>query len=187
MKLIRTILLLVATMGVIDSCTKTETKTSAAETNGALLAGAVGSSKSWTITSISQSINGGAAQTVTPGSSGNSIPTCESDNVYKFSNNPAQGYDYTEGTAVCTTGDPTSIESGTWAFTDDGKTLLIEGTTNVTTTELQSTNHYLLGYLILTQSGPLSVTQISATSVTMTYSFVYNSSNYLITVVLGKV
>lgn len=181
MKVTRTILLLIATAGVIDSCTKTETKTSVAETNGVLLAGAVGTTKSWTLTSITQSKNGGAAVAAS------GMPTCESDNIYKFSNNSAQSYQNTEGNSVCTSGDPTTIESGSWAFTDDGKTLLLDGTNNITSDEVQSSDHYYIGYLILTQTGPLSVTQISATSVTLTYTFTYNSDTYLIAIVLAKV
>ena len=181
MKEIRMLLLLVALVGVIDSCTKTETKnvTSAATANGILLAGTTGQSKSWKLSSISQSKNGGAN---IPASG---IPTCESDNVYKFSNNSTQSYEATENT-VCTTGDPTTVETGTWAFTDDGKTLLIEGSTNVTDTEIQSTDHDILFYLVLTQWGPLSVTQISDSSVTLTYSFTYNTDKYVMTVVLAK-
>lgn len=181
MKEIRMFLLLVAMVAVIDSCTKTETKTSVATTNGTLLAGASGQSKSWTLKTFSVSANGSAAQAVT------GIPACESDNIYKFSNNSTQSYQNTEGTAVCTSGDPTTIESGSWAFTDDGKTLLIDGTNFITSNEANSSDHFLVGNLVLTQTGPLGVAQITDSSLTLTYSFAYNSTNYVITIVLGKV
>ena len=175
------LLLLAAIVGLIGSCTKTETKTSVATTNGTLLAGAAGQSKSWTLKSLSVSVNGSAAQAVT------GIPACESDNIYKFSNNSTQSYQNTEGNSICTSGDPATIESGSWAFTDDGKTLLIDGTNFISSDEANSNDHFLIGNLILTQTGPLGVTQITDSSATLTYSFSYSGSNYMITIVLGKI
>src|SRR5690349_1041569 len=135
MKQIRMLVLLVAMVGVIDSCTKTETRTSVATTNGTLLAGASGQSKSWTLKTLTFSLTGNPPQTVTD------MQACESDNIFKFSNNPAQSYENTEAT-TCTSTDPSLIDTGSWAFTDDGKTLLINGIPNITNDEL-SAHDYL--------------------------------------------
>ncbi|HEV8515956.1 MAG TPA: hypothetical protein VGQ59_21900 [Cyclobacteriaceae bacterium] len=183
MKEIRMILLLVAMVGVIDSCTKTETKTvtSAATTNGIFLAGAAGQSKSWTLASITQSKNGGTAV------AGTGIPTCESDNIFKFSNSSLQSYQSSEGNSTCTSTDPATIESGNWAFTDDGKTLLIEGTINVTSDEVFGTDHDIMYFLLFTYFGPLNVVKISDTSLTLTYTYTSGTDTYLMTIVLQKV
>jgi hypothetical protein len=177
---------------IIASCTKKETTPpTAGETNSLLLAGAKGASKSWAIASISQSENGGAAQTVTPATTSNptGIPACESDNVFQFSYNTGQSYQQTEGATSCTSGDPSTIESGSWAFTDDGKTLLVDAIVNATSTQLQSTAEPFLGYMILEYGGPLSVVQITATTLTVSYSFVDNTvspaNTYLITLVFS--
>jgi hypothetical protein len=187
MKVIQNCVLLLMFAMVIDSCTKNETKTSAAETQGILLAGTTGTSKSWKIFSVAQSVNGGPAQTITAAN----IPTCEADNVFQFSNNPAQSYTNSEGASVCTTGDPSSIEAGSWALTDDGKTLLIDASVNVTSTEISSTDHEFLGYMLLAEGLPLSVTQLTATSLTVAYTFTDSSgaspATYAITLVFAKI
>src|SRR5579872_5231711 len=82
----------------IVSCSKKDTTPpTGAETNATLLAGAKGGSKSWKITSLTQTVNGGTAQTITPSSG---IPACEADNVFVFSNNSTQSYQTTEGATV---------------------------------------------------------------------------------------
>jgi hypothetical protein len=163
---------------IIVSCTKKETTPpSAGETNAITLAGAKGSSKIWSIVSISESINGGAAQTV---STSSGIPTCESDNVYTFSHDTSQSYQQTEGATVCTTGDANNIESGSWAFSEDGKSLFIEATIYPTSTQFSNestSSGYFLSYLILSVGKAWTVTQITATSLTMTYSGTFTDSS----------
>jgi len=181
MKEIRMLVLLVAMVVVIDSCTKTETKTPVATTNGTLLAGASGQSKSWTLKSLTFSVPGSSSQTVTD------MPACESDNTFKFTNNSTQSYQATEGSLTCTSTDPATIESGSWAFTDDGKTLLIDGIPNITNDELNSTDHAYLYFLTLSIHGPLSVSQISDTSITLSYTFTISSTTYTAILVLQKV
>jgi len=168
---------------IIASCSKEKASPTLADSNGVLLAGAKGSSKSWRIASISESVNGGTAQTVTPSASG--IPTCEADNVFLFSNNATQSYTDTEGATSCTSGDPATVESGSWAFTADGKSLVIDGTVYATTAQFQSTAEPFLGYLILSEGTPLTVSQLTAANLTVSYTYVDNSAspakNFLIT------
>ncbi len=188
MKSIQKSLLVFLAVIVITSCTKKETTPpTVGETNSLLLAGTKGASKTWKIISISQSINGGAAQTATPSTG---IPACEADNTFLFSYNTSQSYAQAEGASSCTSGDPTTVESGNWAFTDDGKTLLVDALVNATNTQLQSTSEPFLGYMILEYAGSLTVTQITATSLTVTYSFVDNTvspaSTYAITLVFSS-
>jgi hypothetical protein len=172
---------------VIVSCSKKETTPpTGAETNATLLAGANGGSKSWKITSISQSANG-STQTLTA-ASGN-IPACEADNIFQFSNNATQSYQTTDGATQCTTGDPATLESGSWAFTTDGKTLLIDATVYVTST--QATAEPLVGFFVLSQGVPLTVSQISDSSMTINYTYTDTSTTpstvYTFTIIFTKV
>ncbi len=183
MKSILTNAIVFAVILLIASCTKTETTPSAAETNGTLLAGAKGASKSWSLVSITQSVNGGTAQSAT------GIPACETDNIFQFFNNTSQSYTQTEGATVCTTGDPATLETGSWALTDDGKSLLIDASVNVTSTQVNS--EQFLIYYILSQGEPLTVSQLTATSLTLTYTVIDTSvspsNTYLITIGFTKI
>src|SRR5581483_8568338 len=109
MKKVLNSVLLFVSLAIIISCSKKDTPPSAGETNGVLLAGAKGSSKSWSLTSISEKVDAGATQTVT---STNGIPACENDNVFNFSHSTAQSYQQSEGASTCTSGDVATIESG---------------------------------------------------------------------------
>src|SRR5258706_1740545 len=114
-------LLLIGVLGLmILACSKDKTVTPIADTNGACLEGAKGSSKSWKISSATGSQNGGAEQTL-------ALDACFLDNLFKFTNNSTQDYENTEGLSKCVNTDSTLVEKGTWAFTSDGKTLLIDG------------------------------------------------------------
>jgi len=167
---------------VIASCSKEKASPSLADSNGVLLAGAKGASKSWKLASISESVNGGTAQTVTPSTG---IPACEADNIFQFSNNATQSYSDTEGATSCTAGDPATIESGSWAFTADGKNLVIDGNVFVTAAQFQSSAEPFLGYFILAEGQPLSVSQLTATALSVSYVYVDNSvspaNNYFVT------
>jgi hypothetical protein len=105
---------------VVVSCSKDKILPSVAETNGAILAGSKGSSKTWKISSVSGTVNAGNEQTL-------SIGSCFLDNIYVFSNNVSQDYKNTEGSVKCNSTDSTLVEKGSWAFTSDGKSLLIDG------------------------------------------------------------
>lgn len=168
----------------VVSCTKKETTPpTAGETNSLLLAGAKGSSFSWKLTGMQGSVGGSAAADIQQ-LTGTSFPACELDNVFQFSFNSTQGYQQTEGATSCTTpDDPSTVESGSWAFTDDGKTLLIDGTVNITSAQAQLTNEPFIGYMIL--SGQLlTVNTITATSLVLSYSFVDSSTSQTITILL---
>jgi len=162
MKIIKKGIVGVAVVLAIGSCSKSET-TPIAETNGTLLAGTKGASKSWSLTSATVSVNGATAQAVTD------IPACESDNVFVFSNNATQDYTETEGSTSCASTDPATVEKGSWAFTDDGKNLLIDGVYFPTSAQFQAEQD--LPLFILSQGEPLTVKQITASSFTVTYSY----------------
>jgi hypothetical protein len=176
MKELKRITVVIVLMGLIGGCTKTETKSSAAETAAVLLAGASGSSKSWQVSQLQeQQVGSSSVATI----NASDLNSCESDNVYTFINNSTQSYTLNEGLSVCTTGDATTIESGSWGLTDDGKTLLIEGVDNITQTQFTAENNgkdLLLGYLLLNNGTPLTITQLTANSITLTYLYT-DSSN----------
>jgi hypothetical protein len=183
--------LIVLLFFAIVSCTKKETTPpTAGEVNSGLLAGTKGSAKKWKLTSISESYNGGALQTVTASSG---IPTCESDNIFQFSYNSAQSYTQTEGSTTCNYGggsDPNTIESGSWAFTDDGKSLLIDATYFPTSTQFQNEsppNGYFLYYFILAIGKPLTVVQLTSSTLKVTYSGTDGSNTWVDTLVFVSV
>lgn len=108
-------------LALVFSCTKETASPSVAETKGALLAGPKGGSKNWKLLSGSYSQSGGSSKTL-------NFDACFTDNVYTFANNSAQSYQSAEGTTRCDPADSTIVESGSWAFTVDGKSLLVDGT-----------------------------------------------------------
>ncbi len=169
---------------MVVSCTKKETTPpTAGETNSLLLAGAKGSSFNWKLTGI-QGSEGGSTPEDIQQAFGISFPACELDNVFQFSYSTSQSYQQTEGATSCTPStDPNTIESGTWAFTDDGKTLLIDGTVNVTSTQAQLPLEPYIGYMILSGQ-PLSVNTLTATSLVLSYSFIDSSGTTPETVVI---
>jgi len=176
-------LILFSSVVLITSCSKTETATSAAETNAVLLAGTKGGSKSWHLASVSAVINGGASQPL------NNIPACELDNIFLFSNNATQGYTETEGPTLCTSTDPSTLELGSWAFTDDGKSLLIDATVSATSDQFNAEQD--LPFFILSQGEPLTVSQLTATTLVLTYPYTDTSNtpstNYVFTITFTKI
>lgn len=170
MKLIGASILSCVMALLVLSCSKESAKPSAAESNAVLLAGAKGSSKSWTISQFTQAKNGAAAQDVTSG-----LDTEFIDNVYVFTNNATQDYECDEGASKYNSSDPNVIEKGSWAFTDDGKTLLLDGTI------------YSENYFLLSLGKPLTISNL--TSVSFTASFTVQdtlSNNFLITLNFAK-
>src|SRR5258706_627016 len=121
MKTLQTCLLGAVVILLIESCSKENAKPSVAETNGVTLAGAKGSSKSWLLSSGTASLNSGSYQNL-------SLDACFLDNIFKFTNNSTQDYESTEGSTKCNSTDSTLVEKGSWALTNDGKSLLIDGT-----------------------------------------------------------
>ncbi|HTH56785.1 MAG TPA: hypothetical protein VL728_12125 [Cyclobacteriaceae bacterium] len=163
---------------IVDSCTKKETTPpSVGETNAVLLAGAKGSSKSWNLVSISEAIDGGLASTVT---SSSGMPACETDNVYLFNHDAGQTYQQSEGTISCASTDGSKIESGNWAFSEDGLSLFVESIVYPSAAQFQNedpSSGYFLAYMILAVGKAWTVKVISATSLTITYSGTYTDSN----------
>jgi hypothetical protein len=105
------------------------------------------------------------------------------DNVFQFTYSSAQSFQQTEGASSCASSDPSTIETGSWAFTDDGKTLLIDGTVNVTSTQAQSTSEPFIGFMIL--SGQLlTVKTLTSSSMVLSYSFVESTTSQTITIIL---
>lgn len=77
-------------------------------------------------------------------------------------------------------GDVPTIESGNWAFSEDGKSLFIEASVYPTSTQFSNevpSSGYFLYYFILSVGKTWTVTQISDTGLTITYSASYTDSN----------
>jgi hypothetical protein len=159
MKLISASVLSLVVVLLVLSCSK-DSKPSAAETNAVTLAGAKGSSKVWMISTLSLSTNGAAAQDLTSTSN-----SCFLDNTYTFTNNATQDYEYDEGASKCNSSDSYIIEKGSWAFTDDGKTLLVDGTP------------YSSAYFLLSIGKPLSILNLTSASFTATFTYLDSLNN----------
>jgi hypothetical protein len=103
---------------VLIGCKEDDPKPTAAEKQGELLGGKKGASKTWILTDYEiDNITIDAFE-------------CFDENEYTFFNNEAQEFEGDEGSVRCTdadTGQPLSqsIESGRWAFTTDGKIVII--------------------------------------------------------------
>jgi len=161
MELTRGLALLIFLTLVITACSKKETTPpSPAETNGITLAGPTGSSKTWGINSFRQAQNGGSSQDVT-----SQIDACFVDNTFTFTNNSTQDYENDEGATKCNSTDPSAIEKGSWAFTEDGKSLLIDGTA------------YSQEYFLVALGKPLAISNLTATTFTATFSLTDTLNN----------
>lgn len=152
------------------SCTKTEVKpsTSVSESNGILLAGAKGSSKTWQLASATGSLNNGTAQSIT-------FNDCLTDNVFKFSNDDNQSLEHTEGLTKCTSTDSTLVEKGSWAFTADGKKLILD--------VIPYSNQYLF-YLSL--GTPALISDLSETNFKYSFDIVDGTDTYHYTLTFKK-
>ena len=114
----RTLIVIVFTSFALASCKKDNPKPLASEVNGRLLAGEKGKSKSWRVTDGTFQAG---ADPVEPFS----VNACLLDNIFTFTNNDVQSYNAMEGATKCDPANPDIIESGTWAFTADGKMIII--------------------------------------------------------------
>jgi len=158
------------------ACSKESAPPSVTQTNGITLAGASGSSKSWKLTSASYTVNGGAAQSIT-------LAPCVLDNEYKFTNNSAQDFIQMEGNLKCNSGDSTVMESGNWAFTNDGKNIVVEGQWF---DDLSQETVYQ--YIFTALGEEANVTQLTATSFVISYSFTNSSgAKYIVTSSFTKI
>lgn len=120
LRLINSLILVLAFGIVTISCKKSDPAPLGAQTNAKFLAGAnKGSSKTWKLVDLTYSVNSGAATSANLGA-------CFKDNLISFTNNDAQDYATTEGASKCSSTDPDAVENGTWAFTLDGLILNVE-------------------------------------------------------------
>lgn len=110
--------ILVLTAALFTACKEDDPEPLQAEVKGVLLAGEKGGSKTWKLTGGTAQLNSGSPQTL-------ALDPCQLDDTFKFSNNDAQAYEMRGGTSKCDAADPDLLESGTWAFTIDGKVVLV--------------------------------------------------------------
>ncbi len=138
------------------------------DANGVNLAGAKGSSKSWKLVNATGSLNGGATQPVT-------LDACFLDNLYTFSNNSAQVYQATEGATKCNPSDSTIVEEGSWAFTADAKSLLIDG------------NYYNSdGSLFTTLGQAVKIVQLTSTNLSLSFTVTNSQGTIVYTLNFAK-
>lgn len=109
---------LILTAVLITSCKEDDPEPLKAQTQAVLLAGEPGSSKTWKLTGGTAQLNSGGAQTLL-------LDPCQLDDIFKFTNNEAQSYEMRGGSLKCDDTDADLLESGTWAFTIDGKMVVI--------------------------------------------------------------
>jgi hypothetical protein len=174
MKIISASAIVLMFVALVLACSKESAAPSPAQTNGINLAGASGSSKSWKLTSLTYTLNGGVANTVT-------LDPCVLDNIYQFTNNPTQDFIQTEGAIKCNSADSTVTESGNWALTNDGKNLVVEGQW------FDDLSKETVYQYIFTAFGEASVTQITATTFVISYSFTNSSGKYNVTSTFTKI
>ena len=175
MKTISASVIIVLTfIALVFACSKEKASPSAAQTSGINLAGASGSSKNWKLTSVTYTLNGGLAQSLM-------LDPCVLDNLYKFTNNPTQDFIQTEGTVKCQPGDSTVTESGNWAFTNDGKNIVVEGQWYDDLTQETVFQYFF------TALGEANVTQLTDTTFVISYSFTNSNGKYIVTSTFTKV
>ena len=171
---------------IFASCSKSSSPApSLASSRATLLAGNSGSSKSWHLISITEFDKDVVTnQTATGTWTLTDIAACQADNVFKFTNNSTQDYQQSEGASSCNLGggtpDPTILEKGSWALTNDGKNLIIDAIVNVTNTQLQNEDdgkNYFLFYFLLNQGVPFTINTITSTSLNISYSSSFTDSS----------
>lgn len=114
----RTIALVFIAFFKLISCSEDEPSPSPAEVSAVFLSGEKGKSKSWKRT--------GTTYQTPPGEPGPLvINDCTGDNIFTFSNDDLQSFIQNEGLTKCNDANPDVVESGTWAFTADGKRMII--------------------------------------------------------------
>jgi Lipocalin-like domain len=160
-------LLTLIALVLLLSCKEDDPEPTGAEKQGALLAGQKGKSKTWTLARGTVQETGEAVQSF-------NFNTCFKDNVYTFSNDPAQSYVNNEGASKCESNDPSEIEKGTWAITLDGKIVI------VAVSSISNTDQSLFGLF----ASSMNVVSLTADEMEgeykfdgVTYKFKFESSN----------
>lgn len=151
----------------IVACTKDKVTPSAADNAGITLAGPKGSTKSWKLTSLKYSKNGGTIQ-------GGTLLACQMDDIFKFSNNDGQDFEHNEGATKCTSTDSTIAENGSWALTSNAKRIDFGLVT------------YSSEYL-LTDLGPGTVVSLSDTDMELSFTQVAAPDTYEIFLYFSKI
>ncbi|MBS1487348.1 MAG: hypothetical protein JST43_07130 [Bacteroidetes bacterium] len=170
----------------VVACNKDSAKLSAAQTNASLLAGNSGANKIWSLVTIT--VSSGGNTMVFSATSSNQIPACELDNLFQFTNDPAQSYVHSEGATTCHAGDTNTVEKGSWAFTNDGKTLVVDTQDFITADQYNNTNgdEPYISLMLLGYNGPLTVSSITSTNMTLAYSLVGSSTTYNISLAFAS-
>lgn len=170
---------------VLLGCKEDDPKPTPAEQQGVLLAGKTGASKTWILTQFE--IDG---SDVFEG-------LCEYDNEYTFFNTAAQSFEGTEGEDECTLWDDIDgdgivdpdevfsygqdIESGAWAFTIDGKTLIISSS------EIQSDFAVFSRFTEIGSPFPGTVTKLTETDLTLEMNVTVGNTDIEVTITFEAV
>ena len=149
------------------SCKKDDVTPVGAQSNGILLAGNKGSSKTWQLTAFTGAVGGGTPQNL-------SVDACVLDNNFVFSNNDLQRFEHSEGSTKCDAADSTIVEDGSWAFTLDGKKLLVDGT------------GYSGQYLFTSIGRPVDIITLTDVSMKVGFSIAFNGTTYNYTMTFTK-
>jgi hypothetical protein len=153
------IMLLACTKEKIITKVTTITKPSLADSLNFVLAGPVGSSKTWRISKVTEINSAGKEVTV-------GVSICFLDNTFTFTNNAIQDYQCNEGPTKCNSADSVVVEKGNWAFTDDGKSLIVTGIP------------YSAQNLFTTLGKPFTVDQLADGVLKVSFSFFDSNSHY---------
>src|SRR5579872_4161570 len=128
MKNFKALLVVAVSIVIAISCTKDKIEKvqimPVTDSLATFLAGASGASKNWKLVSATGSVDGGVPQPIT-------VAACVADNIITFSNNATQAFTQNEGSGTnpvkCNSADSVVVETGNWAFTNNGKNLVVEG------------------------------------------------------------
>jgi hypothetical protein len=147
---------------LFPSCGENDPEPLQSEVQAILLAGKSGNSKNWRLISISEKAGINPEQNY-------ALEECFLDNVFTFRNNPSQDYEAIEGPTKCDPLDPEIAESGTWAFTTEGKILIILPDT--------LTNSYNILFTLFTY--PSAVIELTEDSLKLRMSIVDNDISHV--------
>lgn len=155
---------------LLGSCKEDDPEPLMAEIQAVLLAGEMGSSKSWKLTSASYKEGAKPSENF-------DLTLCFLDNIYLFSNNADQSYRASEGATRCDSADPDVVEAGNWAFTLDGEILI------VLSDELSGSDNVLFSFLTY----PSEVVALTENSMLLRMSIVEPGTSYTYTLTFVKI
>lgn len=155
------LLSLVLLLAIMHGCREDEPIPTDAESQAMLLAGKKGASKTWKLV-------GGTAQEEDELPQSFVFQDCLLDNTFIFRNNSIQSYDNNEGASKCNSSDPEIIENGNWAFTANGKIVI------VVANEINIFSQSIFGRLSL----PGNIVNFTETELKIRYDFPTRSLNF---------